>query len=217
MYAEATVDQIIFSQEKEVYTAQNSWYDERERLFSWAALQANRAVDVVFWGDSITQKIEWADFFPGLTVANRGIGSDTTSGVLARLDSVIALKPIVVSCMIGINDIAQGYTTEEIVQSYQKIFTQLRKELPEVQIIVNSVLPVTKDHIIQNKSVVVLNQALSSMCEEENVTYLDIYYGFIDEEGDLRPEYALDMVHLTARGYAKWFESLVPVIHDALL
>ena len=217
MYTEEAADQVILSDEKEVYAAQNPWYDERERLFSWAALQANRTVDVVFLGDSITQKIEWADFFPGLTVANRGIGSDTTRGVLARLDSVIALKPSVVSCMLGINDIAQRYTTEEIVQSYQKIFTQLRKELPEVQIVVNSVLPVTKDHMIQNESVIALNQALSSLCEEENVTYLDVYYRFIDEEGDLRPEYALDTVHLTVQGYAKWFEALVPVIYDALL
>ena len=62
---------------------------------------------MVFLGDSITQKIEWADFFPGLTVANRGIGYDTTGGALARLDSVIALKPSIVSCMLGINDIAQ--------------------------------------------------------------------------------------------------------------
>ena len=216
MYTEATADQIIFSREKETYAVQNPWYDERERLFTWVALQANQTVDVVFLGDSITQKIEWADFFPGVTVANRGIGSDTTSGALARLDSVIALKPSVVSCMLGINDIAQGNTTEETVQSYQKIFTQLREEIPEVQIIVTSVLPVTKDHKIQNGSVVALNQALSSMCEEEKVMYLDVYNNFIDENGNLRSEYALDTVHLTVLGYAKWLETLVPVVYDAV-
>ena len=74
----------------------------------WAADVAKDQGAVVFLGDSITQG--WgADFkksFDGMKLANRGIGGDTTRGMLLRLqEDVLALNPKAVVLLMGTNDI----------------------------------------------------------------------------------------------------------------
>lgn len=65
---------------------------------------------IVFLGDSITEKIDWHELFHNshYDILNRGIGSDTISGVINRINTIINLKPSKVFLMIGINDIALG-------------------------------------------------------------------------------------------------------------
>jgi len=48
---------------------------------------------LVFLGDSITDEGEWDKLFPNLSTENRGIGGDSTLGLLNRLDQVITLQP----------------------------------------------------------------------------------------------------------------------------
>ena len=62
----------------------------------------------MFVGDSITDLYVLDDHYADLpqAVYNRGIGGDTTAGVLARLQvSVLDLQPDVVVLMIGTNDL----------------------------------------------------------------------------------------------------------------
>src|SRR5262249_550007 len=71
----------------------------REREKQFEAIEGQDHGAIVFFGDSITEG--WHDdlrgLFPGLKVANRGIGGDTTHGMLVRLDEdVIALDPAAV-------------------------------------------------------------------------------------------------------------------------
>lgn len=215
-YSESAAADLPLSQEKQEFAAQNDQYLERERLFMWYAAQEHEPIDVVFLGDSITQKFEWSEVFPGLTVVNRGIDSDTTAGALARLDSVTALSPKVVSCLLGINDISSGRSVEDIRETYAEIFDTLRSELPSVHIIVTSVFPVTKNHPIDNESVILLNQALAELCAEKDVLFLDIYDSFVDASGNLSPAYAIDLVHLSIQGYLQWLRVLSPQIYGIL-
>ena len=57
--------------------------------------------DVVFLGDSITRGGSWYELHPDSPIRNRGIGGDTTSGVLARLHQVTSGKPSQVLLLIG--------------------------------------------------------------------------------------------------------------------
>src|SRR5208283_263374 len=81
-----------------------------ERHAAWQRDTNNENGSVVFLGDSITQG--WtalAKVFPDFKVVNRGIGGDTTRGILYRLNAdVLALKPAAVVLLIGINDIGLG-------------------------------------------------------------------------------------------------------------
>src|SRR5438552_8087705 len=62
---------------------------------------------VVFFGDSITDMWNLAEYFPGKPYINRGIGGQTTPQMLLRFrQDVIALGSKVVVILAGTNDIA---------------------------------------------------------------------------------------------------------------
>jgi acyl-CoA thioesterase-1 len=73
---------------------------------------------------------------PKLEIFNRGIGGDRVGDLLARFDQdLLAIKPTVVSIMIGINDTWRAFdsnkptTTESYEADYRTILTRIRNEL----------------------------------------------------------------------------------------
>lgn len=207
MYAEPDLSEPAWSAEKEPFRS-NGWYNEREALFMRFS---SGPVDLCCLGDSITQKFEWQDALPGLRAANRGIGSDTTEGIRARLDSVKLLQPSMISLMAGINDLVQR-GPEEVTASYALLLDALAKELPDATVIVNSVLPVSDSHPIDNQNVRALNAAIEALCQERGLRYLDLYDGFAGEDGCLKNSLTTDGVHLTPAGYALWLSKLAPAL-----
>lgn len=190
----------------------HSRYRERETLFMSFHPEE---VDLCCLGDSITAKFEWQDALYPLRVANRGIGSDTTAGIAARLDSIAAIHPSVVSLMAGINDLVNS-SPDETAGSYAVLLDALDETLPGTTVIVSSVLPVTAAEGIGNDDIRRLNQQLEALCREHEFTYLDIHGAFAGEDGFLRAEYAFDNVHLTAEGYRLWLSYLIPALEGAL-
>ena len=60
---------------------------------------------IIFVGDSLTDNYNVYEYYKGYDVYNRGIGGDTTIGLLKRMnESVYDLKPSIVVLLIGIND-----------------------------------------------------------------------------------------------------------------
>src|SRR5271165_596600 len=82
-----------------------SYHDVRRGLFALSKIQS---APIVMLGDSLTEGGPWRELTGCLYLVNRGIGGDTSGGVLARLDEIIALKPRAVFLMIGVNDISLG-------------------------------------------------------------------------------------------------------------
>ena len=201
----------LWSSRKEAFLS-NSLYQEREALFM--AYQPGN-VDLVCLGDSITQKFEWQDALPAWRVANRGIGSDTTGGMCARLDSIKVMNPVTISLMAGVNDL-MSQTPEDSAASYAALLDALAQELPKTTVIVTGVLPVTEAHSIDNQNIRTLNQFIADICQKRNIRFLDLYGVFAGEDGCLKPQYALDTVHLSPEGYRLWLSYLVPVLKDVL-
>src|SRR5438105_5617872 len=81
-----------------------SYHEYRRGLF---ALSKIEAASIVMLGDSLTEGAPWRELTGCADLVNRGIGGDTTSGVLARLDEVLKLKPRAIFLMIGVNDISR--------------------------------------------------------------------------------------------------------------
>ncbi|MCK7487993.1 MAG: GDSL-type esterase/lipase family protein [Bacillus subtilis] len=98
---------------------------------------------VVFLGDSITDLYPLQTYFPERVLINRGIGGDTTTGLLERLDdTVIVLEPTVLVLLIGVNDLSLGRSVEAIAADYATILDRLKTALPDLVIYVVSVYPV---------------------------------------------------------------------------
>jgi len=71
-----------------------------------------------------------------LTFLNRGISGDTVGGLTRRWDKdTIALKPTLLSILIGINDLGHGVSAEKYEESYDKLLADTMKALPDVRLV----------------------------------------------------------------------------------
>ena len=183
----------------------NNWY---EPYVSQARdLSEVTGCEVAMVGDSLTMYGLWDEFFPDLTVVNRGIGSDVTEGVLNRLDTVIEVNPQKVFLMIGTNDVARRIDRDKSVANMAKILETLEYQLPNSKIYVESVLPRTAKYATDIEA---LNDEYKSLCDKRNnVTFIDMYSLYLREDGKPKTElFANDGYHMSGQGYAVWIEEI---------
>lgn len=182
-------------------------YKSRMSLFESLPITENA---IVFVGDSLTQRNQWSEFFPGETIINRGIDSDRSLGVLKRIDHIIALKPKKIFLMVGINDVYDKRDTEHILSNYEAIIQRIQTELPETKLYVQSLLPVnnsTYNHPIDNRDVEKLNEKIAELAKKYSVPFIDIYSHVLDGD-ELNAEYTVDGCHLSGKGYVAWVEQI---------
>ena len=172
---------------------------------------------IVFIGDSITDGYKLDNYYADLDLAtyNRGINGDTSSGVLARLQtSLIDLAPSKVVLMIGINDIGLGRTNDEIIANYTAILSNIKPNLPTTKVFCMSVLPVGTQLLdyISNEQVVDLNSKISQLAAQRDCQFVDIYSDFVTQDGLINPEYTIDGIHPNAVGYDVWTNKIKPLL-----
>lgn len=187
----------------------NASYIQRKTQFE---LMPDRNTDIVFLGDSITARFEWQEYFSDLVVANRGIDSDVTEGVLNRLDMVENQHPKKIFLMIGINDIMHKLPLDTSMQNYKKILTQLSDSLPDCKIYVQSVLPVNTSTGIDNSDVSAFNTELRQLCSDLALPYVDLYSLMVTEDNNFT--YTVDGVHPTGEGYAIWMDGIREYVYE---
>lgn len=190
----------------------NGAYEERVKWFVTMNKVA-KSGGSTFVGDSITNEYLLAEMLTGYNVHNRGIGGDTTEGVLKRLkESVYDLNPSKLFLLIGTNDIAlTDSTDEQIVSNISLICDKSHtfnseleinlisitnicdKEYPHVDL--NTVNPRTNARINH------INELLMVMAKAKNYNYLDFNQFLSDDTGSLRPEYTREGLHLSHKAY----------------
>jgi lysophospholipase L1-like esterase len=109
--------------------------------------QSKGAGDVIFLGDSITHGWEgqkaWQEHFGSFKPVNLGIGGDQTGHVLWRITDgheLDNLKPKAAVIMIGTNNTG-GHTAEQIAGGIKAIVEELKKQKPDIKILVLGVFP----------------------------------------------------------------------------
>jgi lysophospholipase L1-like esterase len=119
----------------------------RHREFLKRIEQSKGVGDVVFLGDSITHGWEgqkaWQEHFGAFRPVNLGIGGDQTGHVLWRITDgheLDHLKPRAAVLMIGTNNIG-GHTAEQIAGGIQAIVEELRRQKPDIKVLVLGVFP----------------------------------------------------------------------------
>ena len=171
--------------------------------------------DVVFLGDSITEGGPWEELFPDLRVRNRGIGGDTTDGVLARLEQVTRAEPAKVFLLIGTNDSFRGSSEDEIVTNIIEILDTLKEQTPDTEVYLQSVLPRAPSYRAQIEA---LNLRLAEVALEHGAEWIDLYPAFLDpESGGIRSELSNDELHLLGPGYALWKEQVESAVRRGVV
>ncbi|OII34770.1 hypothetical protein BIU98_02040 [Curtobacterium sp. MMLR14_010] len=164
---------------------------------------------VLFLGDSITEGGSWDQRLPNERTLNQGIGGDTTDGVLARIDSVVAAAPDVIVLLIGTNDFGNHRkSAEHVVRNVETILVTLRRELPGVRLLLVSILPRQADHTPRIEEA---NRHLRQFVATCHAQYLDAWPALAD--GDhLSEKYTEDGLHLNDEGYRAYVDELVPAL-----
>jgi lysophospholipase L1-like esterase len=183
-----------------------SYHDFRRDMF---ALSKVRSAAIVMLGDSITEAAPWDELTGCRSIVNRGIGGDTTAGVLARLDDVVKLQPRALFLMIGVNDVGLGVPRERTVENFRRILERL--DAASVRTFVTYVLPVAKNYAKwrNNESITTLNAAIAGLIAgRPNITGLDLGPLVRDGDGFLREDLSFDGLHPSAKGYAVWRDAI---------
>jgi lysophospholipase L1-like esterase len=177
--------------------------------------QSRSEAAVIMFGDSITEfGGDWSELLD-TSALNRGIASDTTEGMLSRLDEVIERKPKIVAVMAGINDVRMGVPVDLVAAHIEQILTKLKAA--NVRPVMQSTLPTASQlgEPHTNVAVISLNGALSQWCASQDVPFLDLN-AFLAPEGVLDPSMTLDDIHLNDAGYLRWRDVLAPLLHHLL-
>ncbi|MGB0760069.1 MAG: GDSL-type esterase/lipase family protein [Rubripirellula sp.] len=189
------------------------WKNRRAEFAKRAEAEKNA---VVFLGDSITQG--WGDDFRGdfkdLTVANRGISGDTTRGMLLRLEEdVLSLEPSAVVMLMGTNDLEEGAEPASIAGNVALIVKALEAGDPEMPIVLCLVFPSSASKKRSSEQIKKINQLMASQFKgNRQVTIVDTWTLFADEQGDAKKSEFPDLLHPNRAGYEKWLAAIWPVL-----
>ncbi|MEW6652798.1 MAG: GDSL-type esterase/lipase family protein [Bacteroidota bacterium] len=195
----------------------NPLYDRNIDLYK---IYKPRQVDIVMFGNSLTQGASWSDLLGRNNVAGMGITSDLLRGYLNRLSYVIRYKPKIVFVMGGINDIYNWTPVEDIFPIYIKIIEQLKanKIIPVIQSTSYTTRNYAKDwggtpesNAGRNREADKLNKLLSDYAIKHKIDYIDIT-SLLSRGGYLKEEVTWDGVHFNAEAYKVWAREVEKVL-----
>jgi lysophospholipase L1-like esterase len=188
---------------------QSNQYDYRMQKIN-AFVQENPTLDqggVVFLGDSLTDLCDLDTYYPDLGYINRGIGGDTTEGVLRRFDeTVLPLLPSTIVLLIGINDFNYGRTIDATFHSYERLIRHILEVLPNVRLVVLSLAPVNGSAypplLLLPEKIKAFNVRLEALALESGATWVDIHEPLLQHASNLLDSaYSDDGLHWNASGY----------------
>ncbi|BAZ49663.1 lipolytic enzyme, G-D-S-L [Nostoc sp. NIES-4103] len=193
------------------------WLDILQQEANIAALQRPQRLSILA-GDSISLWFPTELLPENRNWLNQAISGETSYGLLKRLNLFDRTQPEVIFVMIGINDLIRGVKDEVILDNQRQIMSYLRRVHPKAQIVVQSILPHGGEEAtwegrerllaITNTRIRQLNQQLQNMASKQGVKYLDLYSLFTNKQGNLRPDFSTDGLHLSPAGYIVWRTAL---------
>jgi lysophospholipase L1-like esterase len=164
----------------------------------WAKLDEARrhAADIVFLGDSITERWEfgeyralWDYYNKDRNALNLGFSGDTTGNLLWRITEggeLNALHPRCVVLLIGTNNTSEkhpDWTAAQTVAAIEKIVTEIRARTPEAKVIVVGILPSDRSREKDQLDNDINAQLLSAYSEGkvQGVDYIDASSAFLGQ------------------------------------
>ncbi|MDF1852688.1 MAG: GDSL-type esterase/lipase family protein [Verrucomicrobiales bacterium] len=178
---------------------------------------------VLFFGDSLIQGLLCTRIQEN--AVNFGIGTDTTAGVLDRLDTYRSLDHAsLVVFGVGLNDLFSKRTDSEIVENIKAFRSRIPIETP---VLINAILPVDQPLVEErngfsyqglNKRIENLNELLRILCaDKDQYWFCDPSRDLEDGGGNLKKSlHTGDGVHLNSAGNEIWIRALEKVTGSVL-
>jgi lysophospholipase L1-like esterase len=164
---------------------------------------------IVFVGDSITAGGDWQGWFPEYSVTVEATPGDATDRLNERLPAIRDLQPETLAILIGANDFGQSRSVEYVVRSIEYFLAMVRQDVPGSRTLVQSILPRGREF---SDDIQDANRHLRQYAQNVHAQYLDLWASMATEDGELKPEYTTDRLHLTPAGYEAWLSELRPAL-----
>ena len=194
------------------YFKNNSYWLDRKLLFE---TMPNQSGEIIFLGNSLTDRCEWSELFNNASIKNRGIDGDNTEGVLHRLKEITESSPKKIFINIGTNDLALKMSIDNIYLNFNSIIDGILFSSPKTKIYIQSVLPVTNNSLRRNNdSILKLNIELKKLAQEKKLIYINLYDEFIDLNGKLNSRFSNDGLHLNGQGYLEWKRNIEEYVNE---
>lgn len=161
----------------------------------------------VVLGDSVAEGFLEYDILNASSVAAEiGVHLDELDGQIANVKE---LSPSVLFLYLGMNDVtATNGDVDSFISEYRAVLTQLKEEVPDAHIFVNSIFPV-QEKVIEEEPLLAkipeYNEALKELCDSQTVAFID-NTSLVEEQ-----YYEQDGVHFKADFYPIWAQRMAEV------
>ncbi|MBZ5638237.1 MAG: hypothetical protein LAO51_05700 [Acidobacteriia bacterium] len=177
-------------------------------------------LDAVFLGASHTQ--DWGDlkrWFPGLRIANRGVGGQAVPQYLLRFrQDVLDLHPravVIEGCAVNAT---YGMPARAVIDSYASMAELAR--IHGVEPILATTTPISaaleKQQPGTNDQIRKINDAMRQVARSGGYRVVDYYSAVADPDGALPAAGSSDGLHGNEKIYDRMAQALRPVLEDAL-
>lgn len=159
----------------------------------------------------------WVDFIPTFKdypVLNRGVGGTRTNDIDRYLNELVfAYHPKQIVLYVGENDLAAAADGDAVFADFKKLYTDLRRGLPEVPLIYIAIKGSPSREKLFSKAIRANFLISEYLKKENNVVFLDVFNPMLDAKGKMQPRiFKQDMLHMNASGYKIWNKLLIPYL-----
>lgn len=153
-------------------------------------------VPVLLVGDSNVEYFRVREYL-GTWAVNRGIGQDTSAGLLRRWDDTVApLSASDIFVLIGTNDVLQGQEETTAANLHDILAKSGTGRIHVLSV------PPTRHHGDVNERIELLNRRLAETVRAAQAEWIDLTPHLANDDGELRRGFTYDGLHLTGEGYA---------------
>jgi lysophospholipase L1-like esterase len=185
-----------------------------------AAIRGREKIELVFIGDSITQRWEdqgrfvWNRYYGSRNAANLGVNADRTQHVLWRIrnGNLSGMRPRIVVLLIGTNNTPSN-DDAEIVEGVLAVVDEIEARVPDTRILLLGLFPKSPlgtDPV--RARIERINATIAEAAAGRGLTFLDIGHVFLAPDGSIPQPIMFDALHLSARGYTLWAEAIEPTL-----
>jgi lysophospholipase L1-like esterase len=196
------------------------WQQHHERLLH----ASNRAsARVIFLGDSITEAWGVApafrEYFSKYSPLNLGLAGDTTQNVLWRIEhgALDGTHPQVVVLLIGINNLAGGFSPEQTSDGVRAIVAAVQTHLPAACVLLLAILPARQEPANPlRQRIQDANRLLANIAKPGRVELHDLGSVLLEPDGTISKSTTRDFVHPTPEGFERLSRAMAPLL-DSLM
>lgn len=170
----------------------------------------------LFVGDFNTDNFNFDDFDMDYHYIKKCDKKLTTRSLDNELGKyVLVYNPSIVFLEVGINDLIEDKSYDEIIDNYSNIIDAIKENRPYASIYIESVYPINRDmddfdkdfikNDVDNDDIKKLNGKLENLAKDKDVNYIDLFAA-LESDGKLDKEYTDNGYYLNGNGYKQVYK-----------